>query len=273
MTQVIDTSSPLRRAWLRELGIERVWGATAPVPAVAMESATPVQATQPVAEPPPIPVRQMRREQSPVVPPPTVAEAPVPAAPAPVQDPDAAWAQLQAEVSTCTACALCQGRTQTVFGSGPRDAQWLVIGEGPGEQEDRQGKPFVGRSGQLLDNMLRAVGQTRDTVFVTNVVKCRPPRNRNPEPEEIAACRPFLERQLALLAPRQAMSVGKVSAQSLLGTDATIGSLRGRMHRVVLGEREVPLVVTYHPAYLLRAPLEKAKAWRDFKMAADNAAS
>lgn len=200
----------------------------------------------------------------PVTPPVTQAEATAWAS----GDPEAAWAALQKEVSVCTACALSKSRTQTVFGSGPRSAEWLLIGEAPGEQEDRQGVPFVGRSGQLLENMLGAIGvqRGRGEVFVTNIVKCRPPGNRNPEPDEAAACRPFLERQVALLAPQRAMAVGRVAAQNVLGTDATIGSLRGRVHRLALGGKDLPLVVSYHPAYLLRAPLEKTKAWHDLKL-------
>jgi uracil-DNA glycosylase family 4 len=317
MSVAPDVSAPLRRAWLRELGIERVWSAIAPVQAAnqavpqteaqAAADASISVATSPVASAvragvpvPAVSVAPVAVQQEPAAPsaPPapragagrmgpaqvhrdalaSLAAAPKPSATPPVTqaqaiewasgDPDAAWAALQAEVSTCTACALSKGRTQVVFGSGPRSAQWLLIGEAPGEQEDRQGVPFVGRSGQLLENMLGAIGvqRARGDVFVTNIVKCRPPNNRNPEPEEAAACRPFLERQVALLAPQRALAVGRVAAQNVLGTDATIGSLRGRVHRLALGGKDIPMVVSYHPAYLLRAPLEKTKAWHDLQL-------
>jgi len=320
MSTAPDVSSPLRRAWLRELGIERVWSATAPVQAAspAPNQAEVQSAVEVVASPvassavlagvaaplaaaaAPAAIAEEAVQQEPIAsasPPAartgagrmgpaqvhrdalaSLAAAPKPSATPPVTqaqaiewasgDPEAAWAALQAEVSTCTACALSKGRTQVVFGSGPRSAQWLLIGEAPGEQEDRQGVPFVGRSGQLLENMLGAIGVQRagGDVFVTNIVKCRPPNNRNPEPEEAAACRPFLERQVALLAPQRALAVGRVAAQNVLGTDATIGSLRGRVHRLALGGKDIPMVVSYHPAYLLRAPLEKTKAWHDLQL-------
>jgi DNA polymerase len=331
MSGVLDVSSPLRRAWLRELGIERVWPATAqgraqdkgtqeaaaaPVPAVASETADVRAQAAPVPSVNaaiPTPPAALGTQSAPgnaedaslqqAVPAPAAAAAATRPASArvggPAQlyrdtlasmaaapragtappvtqaealswtsgDPDADWAALQQEVSVCTACALSRTRTNAVFGSGPRNAPWLLIGEGPGEQEDRQGVPFVGRSGQLLENMLGAIGVRRadGDVFVTNIVKCRPPGNRNPEPEEVAACRPYLERQVALLAPKRSLVVGRVAAQNVLGTDATIGSLRGRVHRLALGGKEFPMVVSYHPAYLLRAPLEKSKAWHDLK--------
>jgi len=153
---------------------------------------------------------------------------------------------------------------------GAPSAHWLVVGEAPGEQEDRQGLPFVGRSGQLLDAMLASVGMSRKSnVYITNVIKCRPPGNRNPKPEEIAACSPYLRRQVNLLKPERIMVVGRFAAQTLLGTDATIGSLRGRVHTFKSDDgRAIPLVVSYHPAYLLRSPLEKARAWQDLRLAA-----
>jgi len=176
---------------------------------------------------------------------------------------------LREQVVGCTACGLCAGRRQAVFGDGARPARWMVVGEAPGEQEDRQGLPFVGRSGQLLDAMLAAVGMSRQRdVFIANVIKCRPPGNRNPRPEEIAACSPYLMRQIALLQPERILVLGRFAAQTLLGTEATIGSLRGRLHTMRSGEREIPLVVSYHPAYLLRSPHEKAKAWQDLRLAA-----
>lgn len=175
--------------------------------------------------------------------------------------PGEAWATLAAEVRSCTRCALHGGRTQTVFGVGKRDARLFVIGEAPGADEDRQGEPFVGRAGQLLNAMLRAIGLPRHEVYIANILKCRPPGNRDPQPDEAASCTPYLTRQLALVEPRVVLAVGRISAQWLLQTDTPIGRLRGRVH--TYGERSTPLVVTYHPAYLLRSPLEKAKAWTD----------
>ncbi len=183
---------------------------------------------------------------------------------------DANLEQLAAQVVACTACGLCQGRRHAVVGHGAQPTRWLVVGEAPGEQEDRQGQPFVGRSGQLLDAMLAAVGMSRERdVFITNVIKCRPPGNRNPKPEEIAACSPYLMRQIALLKPERILVLGRFAAQTLLGTDATIGSLRGRVHHLKTDEgAQIPVVVSYHPAYLLRSPSEKARAWQDLKLAA-----
>lgn len=182
------------------------------------------------------------------------------------------WDSLQARVASCTACGLCKSRTQTVFGVGHRSAPWLIIGEAPGAEEDARGEPFVGQAGKLLDNMLAAVGRSRSatdgsSVYIANVLKCRPPGNRNPEPEEAAACAPFLRRQIALLSPRVIVIMGRVAAQSVLGTDATIASLRGRVHAITVGERSVPAIVTYHPAYLLRNLADKAKAWQDLQLA------
>jgi len=178
---------------------------------------------------------------------------------------DAAWQALRAEVSVCTRCELSRGRTQTVFGVGNPHAELLVIGEAPGAEEDRQGEPFVGRAGQLLNSMLRAMGHPRETVYIANVLKCRPPGNRDPRPEESASCRPFLRRQLELLRPRLILAVGRIAAQNLLETAAPIARLRGQVHR--FGEAATPLIVTYHPAYLLRSPGEKRKAWVDLKFA------
>lgn len=174
-------------------------------------------------------------------------------------------------VRACQACGLCQTRKQAVPGVGHPQAQWMVVGEGPGEQEDAQGEPFVGRSGQLLDDMLGALGLGRQDgpaeqqVFIANTVKCRPPGNRNPSPEELAACAPFLRRQLELVKPRVVLALGRYAAQALLNTEAAIGSLRRRVHRLPDG---TPVVVSYHPAYLLRQPLEKARAWEDLCLAA-----
>jgi uracil-DNA glycosylase family 4 len=192
------------------------------------------------------------------------------------------WSALREAVAGCSACKLCTGRTQTVFGVGNTRSQWMVVGEAPGEQEDRQGEPFVGKSGQLLDNMLRAIRVTRSDaplpdgsmpdpahqVFIANTVKCRPPGNRNPEPEELAQCEPFLIRQIELLQPRIILAMGRFAVQSLLRSTEPIGRLRGRVHRY----QGVPLIVTYHPAYLLRNLEDKAKAWDDLCLARDVAA-
>jgi DNA polymerase len=176
-----------------------------------------------------------------------------------------AWPELERRVASCTRCDLHRTRTQTVFGVGNRQADWMVIGEAPGAEEDRRGEPFVGRAGRLLDEMLRAVGLSRDTVFITNILKCRPPGNRDPAEGEAAACRGYLERQIELTSPRLILAVGRIAAQQLLGTDAPVGRLRGRLHR--LTQAEIPVIVTYHPAYLLRSPTQKRKAWEDLCLA------
>jgi uracil-DNA glycosylase len=192
------------------------------------------------------------------------ADAPPAAAPAAAVS--ARWEALRAEVLACTKCPLHATRTQGVFGVGPARADWLVVGEAPGAEEDRQGEPFVGAAGQLLDAMLRAIGLDRRTnAYIANVLKSRPPGNRDPRPEEIEACLPYLIRQIALLQPKIMLAVGRIAAQTLLATDAPLGRLRGRMHH--FGELNTPLVVTYHPAYLLRTPGDKRKAWEDLKFA------
>jgi len=203
---------------------------------------------------------------------PTAGAAPVARAPAPATEPVVPatdFDALREQVQQCTACGLCQGRRHAVFGMGARPARWMVVGEAPGEQEDRQGLPFVGRSGQLLDAMLSAVGMSREKdVFIANVIKCRPPGNRNPKPEEIAACSPYLKRQIELIRPERILVLGRFAAQTLLGTDATIGSLRGRQHVWAMDDgHRIPVVVSYHPAYLLRSPVEKARAWQDLQLA------
>jgi DNA polymerase len=182
------------------------------------------------------------------------------------------WDELRDAVASCTACALCKTRKQTVFGVGHQQAAWMLVGEAPGAEEDQRGEPFVGQAGRLLDNMLAAVGLTRTgepgrSVYIANVLKCRPPGNRNPEPAEVALCEPFLLRQVELVRPRVLVVMGRFAAQSLLRTDATIASLRGRVHRIVAGGRDVPVVVTYHPAYLLRNLADKAKSWADLCLA------
>jgi len=173
------------------------------------------------------------------------------------------WATVEETIRACTACPLCETRTQAVPGVGSNAADLLIIGEAPGQEEDRQGEPFVGRAGQLLDRMLAAIGLDRSGVFITNVLKCRPPRNRDPNADEVQACAPYLRRQIELIAPRVILSVGRVSAQSLLETSDAIGRLRGRWH--TFGPQRTPLWVTYHPAYLLRNPAAKRKAWSDLK--------
>ena len=193
------------------------------------------------------------------------------------------WEPLRDAVAACTACGLCESRRQTVFGVGHAHADWMIVGEAPGEQEDLQGEPFVGPAGQLLDQMLRAVGKSRRAgsgeddeagdparrVFIANALKCRPPRNRNPEPEELARCEPFLRRQLALVRPRLILLMGRFAVKQLLKSDDAIGKLRGRVHHY----EGIPVVVTYHPAYLLRNLPEKAKAWEDLCLAHSVAAS
>jgi uracil-DNA glycosylase family 4 len=176
------------------------------------------------------------------------------------------WDALAARVAGCERCRLCEKRTQTVFGVGDRDADWMLIGEAPGENEDRQGEPFVGQAGKLLDNMLRSLSLARGAnVYIANVLKCRPPGNRNPEPDEVARCEPYLQRQVALVKPKLIVALGRFAAQSLLKTDASISSMRGRVHAY----EGVPVIVTYHPAYLLRSLHDKAKAWQDLCLARD----
>src|ERR1700737_1495298 len=175
------------------------------------------------------------------------------------------WPELRARVAACTRCALCSTRTQTVFGVGNQQAEWLIVGEAPGADEDRQGEAFVGRAGQLLNSMLRAIGLTREQVYIANVLKCRPPGNRDPTPVEAAECLPYLEQQIALLKPKIMLAVGRIASQNLLRTDVTLGRLRQQVHR--FGLSQVPLVVTHHPAYLLRTPTDKRKAWEDLKFA------
>ena len=195
-------------------------------------------------------------------------ETPPPAASAAASEREAAiqamdWAAPKRAVPACTACALHGARKQAVFGVGDERADWLLVGEAPGAEEDRLGEPFVGRAGQLLDAMLCAIGLERGDVYIANVLKCRPPGNRNPEPGEVAHCTPYLLRQIALIQPRLIVAMGRFAAQTLLASDATIASLRGRVHRYA----GVPLIVTYHPAYLLRNLPDKAKAWSDLLFA------
>jgi DNA polymerase len=252
----------------------RVWAPAGPPVPAEIEAPKPAPASlrtplaTPVQAPPPAPVR------APV-------QAPV-AVPTPAARSDTAgtaaldWPALREAVASCQACGLCKTRTQTVFGVGHARAQWLVVGEAPGAEEDRLGEPFVGAAGQLLDRMLAALGLTRSSedspdlgperrVYIANTLKCRPPGNRNPTPEELARCEPFLRRQIELLQPRIVLAMGRFAVQSLLQSDEAIGRLRGRVHRW----QGLPVVVTYHPAYLLRNPADKAKAWDDLLLAAE----
>lgn len=255
-----------REAILRELNLYPLWkrrNAPASAPHAVVPGDEPDAVMQPGA---PVPVaagRDVRAEEHPAI----AGEQPAKAeaAPAPAATPyaDVAgldWPQLKQRVSACSACKLRAGCTQTVFGVGDEQADWLFVGEGPGAEEDALGEPFVGQAGKLLDNMLVAIKLKRgNNVYIANVVKCRPPGNRNPDAEEIAACLPYLQRQIDLIKPKLIVALGKVASNALLGRDATLASLRGKLHDY----RGTPVIVTYHPAYLLRSPSEKAKAWQD----------
>ncbi len=175
------------------------------------------------------------------------------------------WDALMQTVAGCTRCELHTTRTQTVFGVGDYVADWLFVGEAPGAEEDRQGEPFVGRAGQLLTSMVRALGMRREQVYIANILKCRPPKNRDPNPRESQACRHFLRRQIDLLKPRIIVALGRIAAQNLLQTDTPIGKMRGQKY--VYEDTDIPIVVTYHPAYLLRSPQEKRKVWKDLCLA------
>ncbi|MFD1710326.1 uracil-DNA glycosylase family protein [Ottowia flava] len=251
----------------------------------------PVTQTADVAAPAPIVAERPRPHRAPAPAPAQNAarETPIALVPPPPGVDQLDWPTLQATVAACHACALCGTRTQTVFGVGATRARWMVVGEAPGEQEDRRGEPFVGQAGQLLDQMLAALGLTRTSedgaieseadragssrataqkhlkndVYIANVLKCRPPGNRNPQPDEIAQCEPYLRRQVALVQPHVILAMGRFAVQSLLQTTEPIGRLRGRVHHY----QGVPVIVTYHPAYLLRALPEKAKAWQDLCLA------
>jgi len=177
------------------------------------------------------------------------------------------WETLQAGVEVCTLCELHTSRTQTVFGVGKRNADWLLIGEAPGRDEDQQGEPFVGRAGLLLNAMLQSIGLQREQVYIANILKCRPPNNRDPRPEEVVCCEPYLMRQIELIQPRLILALGRIAAQNLLNTETPIGKLRGTVHQ--FRSTGIPLIATYHPAYLLRSPLEKRKAWQDLQLAVE----
>ena len=239
-----------QRAMLAEMGV-RVWAPLADAtPTPSPEPAFVARAAQPVQVP---------------VPTPSVHAAPAVTGLTPARSrPEGVdvmdWAALRGAVAGCQACKLCEGRTNTVFGVGDERADWLIVGEAPGEHEDLQGEPFVGQAGKLLDNMLKALGLDRQhKVFIANVLKCRPPGNRNPEPDEMAQCEPYLKRQVALLQPKIILAMGRFAVQALLQSSEPIGKLRGQVHQY----QGVPLVVTYHPAYLLRNLPDKAKAWAD----------
>lgn len=174
------------------------------------------------------------------------------------------WEGLRECVSSCVRCELSQSRTQTVFGVGNRNADWMLIGEAPGADEDRRGEPFVGRAGKLLNEMLRAIGHSRESVFIANILKCRPPNNRDPKADEAAACREYLDRQIELVQPKIILAVGRIAAHCLTNTDDPVGRMRGHRYEV----NGIPMVVTYHPAYLLRSPSQKFKSWDDLCLAA-----
>ena len=173
------------------------------------------------------------------------------------------WDELRQCIADCSRCELAESRTQTVFGVGSHSADWMIVGEAPGAEEDRRGEPFIGRAGKMLDEMLRAIGQSRESVFIANTLKCRPPNNRDPKPAEAAACRDYLDRQIALVQPKVILAVGKIAAQNLTASDDPVGKMRGYAHDL----NGIPLVVTYHPAYLLRSPSQKRKSWSDLCLA------
>jgi DNA polymerase len=251
-------------AWRREqylvaIGIDlwrsRCSSSAAPAEAVMPTAAASAEPSAAPVEPQAAPVAAASRAALP--------DRPAVLAPAPAPED---WETLRAEVLKCTKCSLHGTRTQGVFGVGNRQAEWLVIGEAPGADEDRKGEPFVGRAGQLLDAMLQSIGLSRaSNVYIANILKSRPPNNRDPKLEEVAACLPYLLRQIALLRPKLMLAVGRIAAQNLLGTDLPLARLRGKVHH--FGELNTPLIVTYHPAYLLRTPADKRKAWEDLKFA------
>jgi uracil-DNA glycosylase len=183
----------------------------------------------------------------------------------PVQGLPEEFVALNKEVSVCEKCELHKTRTQTVFGVGSPNADWLIIGEAPGADEDKQGEPFVGRAGQLLNSMLLAMGLQREQVFIANILKCRPPDNRDPKPAEVVACESYLRQQIDLIKPKIILAVGRIAAQNLLKVDTPIGKMRGNQY--LYPDSDLPVMVTYHPAYLLRSPREKRKVWEDLKLA------
>jgi len=262
--------SERQQAMLRQIGL-RVWSAPRAAPASAPATETAVAPAVAATEPPARAPKPAATAPAPAAAPAFRADVGTPALRADVATLD--WPALREAVAACRACNLCESRTQTVFGVGHRQAHWLVVGEAPGEQEDLQGEPFVGAAGQLLDRMLAALQLTRGEdgdapparrVYIANTLKCRPPRNRNPAPQEMTQCEPYLQRQIELLQPRLILAMGRFAVQALLRSEEPIGRLRGRVHRY----HGVPLVVTYHPAYLLRNLPDKARAWDDLCLAA-----
>jgi uracil-DNA glycosylase family 4 len=245
-----------REQYLEALGVD-VWKSRTPVSAAATPAAV-AQAVVAQAV-----VAQAAAAPAVAAPAPSALAANPPAISLETKEAEPVWQALQEEVRACRRCGLCETRTQTVFGVGDRRAEILVIGEAPGQDEDEQGEPFVGRAGQLLNSMLRAMGNPRETVYIANILKCRPPGNRNPNPTEVSSCISYLERQIDLIQPRLILAVGGIAAKNLLSSDAPVGQLRGQVHR--FGRRRTPLIVTYHPAYLLRSPGEKRKVWTDLK--------
>ena len=277
-------------AMLAEMGIALWWQQQTPavpevVPAGAAPSVRMGTRQQPVAVPAAVPASQVPAApaRQPVSPP---AQRPVAVPVVAHEVPQGAdlsglgWTALEDAIRACTQCELSRRRQQSVPGMGDRSPDWLIVGEAPGEDEDRQGLPFVGRAGQLLDRMLAAMGLTREQkVYIANVIKCRPPQNRNPDPAEIAQCTPYLLRQVELLQPKVILAMGRFAAQTVLAQGGAfdvdtlrqmpLGKLRGQVHEVTLAGQRLPVVVTYHPAYLLRSPAEKAKAWADLCLAMD----
>ncbi len=268
-TSFVPQLDARQRAMLAEMGV-RVWAPKPVPPAAAPVAAAPVEAApRDIAPPVAAPSRPVPVVAAPVPPAAPIAApvaAPEPRVPSHVDRMD--WTELRDTVAGCEACGLCKGRKNTVFGVGDVQTDWMIVGEAPGENEDLQGEPFVGAAGQLLDNMLRAVGRSRQGegaqgAFIANVLKCRPPANRNPQPEEVVSCEPYLVRQVGLVKPKVIVAMGRFAVQSLLKTTEPIGRLRGRVHRY----EGVPVIVTYHPAYLLRTPGDKGKAWADLCLA------
>ena len=253
----------------------------APAAPATVRAAAPAPVAPPARTPAPAPAPVRPRAASPVAAVPVVEAVLEPAlAERAATIATLEWGPLHDAVASCTACGLCESRRQTVFGVGHAHAEWMIVGEAPGEQEDLQGEPFVGPAGQLLDQMLRAVGKSRraasgeggeddqagdpaNRVFIANTLKCRPPRNRNPDPVEMARCEPFLKRQVALVQPKLILLMGRFAVTQLLKSEEAIGKLRGRVHRY----EGIPVIVTYHPAYLLRNLPDKAKAWEDLCLA------
>ena len=250
-----------RHAVLREMGLAPIWRLRSSVEMVEMAEVSPAGQTAP----PPAPASGPH-----AVAPSPPARARTVAAPAPAAEPSRpqsvpdvsglGWEALEQQIRDCRACTLCERRTQAVPGVGDREADWLIVGEGPGAEEDQRGEPFVGQAGKLLDAMLAAIGLRRgQNVYIANAVKCRPPGNRTPEADEMATCQPYLERQIELIRPRIIVALGRPAAQTLLGGEVKIAAARGRL----FDRNGIPVVVTYHPAYLLRNPQDKAKAWED----------